>query len=155
MNLPNLQGRVDILKGLKQRFSEPWPVKIEDLARRTWSVCLRISIENITCITLKNITHIAYYSCHKEITQKATFECKRNYVENSTHASRSNTGTIGYSGADLASVLRFAVLFAAKRRRSDTISMTKDDFQNALKHVKASVDDSQLALCGLKRLSLD
>ena len=96
LNLPNLQGRVDILKGLKQRFSEPWPVKIEDLARRT----------------------------------------------------------SGYSGADLASVLRFAVLFAAKRR-SDTLSMTKGDFENALKHVKASVDDSQLALCGLKRLSLD
>ena len=30
----------------------------------------------------KNITHIAY-SCHKEITRKATFEYKRNYDENS------------------------------------------------------------------------
>ena len=85
---------------------------------------------------------------------KLELKCTLKYYENSTHASRSNTGTIGYSGADLASVLRFAVLFAAKRR-SDTLSMTKGDFENALKHVKASVDDSQLALCGLKRLSLD
>ena len=42
----------------------------------------------------KNITHIAY-PCHKEITRKATFECKRNYDENSTRASRSKTGTRG------------------------------------------------------------
>ena len=97
LNLPNVQGRVDILKGLEQRFSKPWPVKIEHLARHT----------------------------------------------------------SGYSGADLASVIHFAVLFAAKRRTGDgTLAMEKCDFENALKHVKASVDDSQLALCGLKRLSL-
>jgi len=100
MNLPTCQGRVDILKGLKQRFSNSWPIEIEDLAKRT----------------------------------------------------------VGYSGADLASVLRFAVLFAARRSKDNgsdddnEIMLKGCDFENALKHVKASVDDSQLALCGLKRL---
>ena len=41
---------------------------------------------HVSTIGQKNITHIAYYLCHKEITRKATFECKHNYDKTSTRA---------------------------------------------------------------------